>query len=455
MLRRIPSVHRLLDTEPLRSVDLPAPLREAAVNRVLQDLRQRALAGDAIPPVAAIADEVVALAQGMLQPSLVRVINATGIALHTNLGRSPLAPSAVAAVVQAAQGYSNLELDLGTGRRGSRRSHFGVWLQRLTGAERSLVVNNNAAAVYLALRVMGAGQEAIVSRGELVEIGGSFRMPDIMKESGVRLVEVGSTNRTRIADYERAVGPDTGLLVKVHRSNFRMSGFVEETAVHELSDLGGRHGIPVLLDVGSGLLASVHPVFGSEPSVAALVRQGASVVTFSGDKLLGGPQAGIIVGQARWVEAMAAHPMARALRVDKMTIAALEATLRCHADPRRALEQVPVLRMLTATPASLRPRLGRLASRLRRACPGVALKIQADTTEAGGGSLPEHPIDTLVLAVAHDTPERLERSLRSARPPVLARIRHGSLLVDLRCVAVEEERELLTALIAALEEVSR
>ncbi len=453
-LRRIPSVHRLLGTEPLRSLDVPAPLREAAVAGVLDELRRRARAGGDVPALPVIADAVAAAARSMLRPSLVRVINATGIALHTNLGRSPLAPAAVAAVVQAARGYSNLELDLQTGRRGSRRSHLGRWLERLTGAERALVVNNNAAAVYLALRVMGMGREAVVSRGELVEIGGSFRMPDIMRESGVKLVEVGSTNRTRIADYERALGPETGLVLKVHRSNFRMTGFVEDVPVDDLSALARSRGLPLLLDVGSGLLDGGHPVFGGEPSVAALVRAGASVVTFSGDKLLGGPQAGIIVGEARWVEAMASHPMARALRVDKMTIAALEATLRCHADPRQALEQVPVLRMLTVTPESLRPRLLRLARRLRRAVPGVAPVIQEETTEAGGGSLPEHPIATVVMAVEHPAPERLERSLRSFSPPVLARIHRGRLLVDLRCVAPDEESELLGALVAALKEVS-
>src|SRR5205823_5536667 len=292
------------------------------------------------------------------RPSLRRVLNATGVLIHTNLGRAPLAAEAIAQVVETARGYSNLELDLRDGTRGSRQDHAAALLRRLTGAEASIVVNNNAAALLLALAALAEGREVIVSRGELVEIGDGFRIPDVLARSGATLVEVGTTNRTRAEDYERAIGERTGALLRVHQSNFKIVGFTEQPPLSELARLAHRHGLPLVDDLGSGVLVEL----GDEPSVSASVAAGADLVTFSGDKLLGGPQAGLVVGRADLVERLRRHPLQRALRADKLGLAALEGTLLLYLDPARALAEVPVLRMLREEPSVVRSRAERLAA---------------------------------------------------------------------------------------------
>ncbi len=372
--------------------------------------------------------DLVARALAHLRPSLRRVLNGTGVVLHTNLGRAPLAPEAADAVRAAALGYVNLELDLVTGRRGSRDGHVRALLTELTGAEDALVVNNGAAAALLAAAALaGPGGRIIVSRGQLVEIGGGFRVPDVVAQAGARLVEVGTTNRTRLSDYEDALRAAPGAVVmRVHPSNFRTVGFVEELAIEALCGLGA----PVIDDVGSGVLRADEAVFAGEPPVDRSVAAGAALTCFSADKLLGGPQAGLLVGTAAAVAACRRHPLARAFRVGRLPLAALEATLALLRDPDRALEALPVLAMLTAGPEVLRARAERLAG----ACGGTVVEAVA---RAGGGSLPLLELPGPVVALAGD-PEPLAARLRAGDPPLLARIADGQVLVDPRTLADDE-----------------
>jgi L-seryl-tRNA(Ser) seleniumtransferase len=384
------------------------------------------------------------------EPSLVPVINASGVILHTNLGRAPLSVAAIAAMTAAARGYSNLEFDLERGSRGSRYVHCVDLLVRLTGAEAALVVNNNAAALVLALNTLARDREAVISRGELVEIGGSFRIPEIMARSGARMVEVGATNRTRATDYEAAFSARTGVILKVHRSNFRIEGFTEEVGVARLAELARSAGIPVLHDLGSGLLLDPALLgLPAEPTAAMAVSEGADVVTMSGDKLLGGPQAGIIVGRGELVEQMRRNPLCRALRVDKLTLAALEATLVDYLDPERARQQVPVLRMLAVSPASLAERARRIAGRLREH--GIDADTADGTSAVGGGALPGFELPTTVVCVTPSagTVADLERRLRTRKPAVVARIQSDRLLLDPRTVLDSEEADLIAAVAAA------
>ncbi|MGH7904036.1 MAG: L-seryl-tRNA(Sec) selenium transferase [Candidatus Dormibacteraceae bacterium] len=379
------------------------------------------------------------------EPGLVRVINATGVVLHTNLGRAPLSTAAARAAAEIGQGYSNLELDLSTGRRGERRTHISALLRRLTGAEAALAVNNNAAAVLLSLTALCRRREVIVSRGQLVEIGGSFRMPDVMRLSGARLVEVGTTNRTRAADYEAAITERTGALLRVHTSNFRVTGFTESASLAEMAALARARGLLVIDDVGSGALDEV----AGEPSVAESLAH-ADVVLFSADKLLGGPQAGIALGSREPISKMARHPLARAVRVDKMTLAALEATIR-ERRLGRALDQ-PVARMLSATPAELRRRAAwwgvKLADR------GVeTVLVEAEST-AGGGSMPERGLPTVLLGLLGPA-SRLVRALRGGVPPVIARVEAEMCCLDPRTVLGGEDDPLLDAVEAAVALASR
>jgi L-seryl-tRNA(Ser) seleniumtransferase len=363
-------------------------------------------------------------------PRLRRAINATGVIVHTNLGRAPLADAALERVREVGRGYSNLEYDVTAGARGSRQDHVAGALRRLTSAEAALVVNNNAAAVLLALAALAEGREVVVSRGELIEIGDGFRIPDVLARSGARLVEVGTTNRTRAADYESAVGPETALLLRVHQSNFRVVGFAELPSVEELSRVATRHGVPLVDDLGSGVLVAVP----DEPTVRESLDAGADLVCFSGDKLLGGPQAGIVVGRAELVERLRRHPLQRALRADKLTLAALEGTLGLYLEPQRAMQDVPVLRMLVEPTASVRARAERLA--------GLADgSVEETVGRVGGGALPLTELPSFACAVE----ESLAGPLRTGEPPVIGVVRDGRLLLDCRTLGDTEVDEVAEA----------
>lgn len=447
-LRRLPAVHELLNNpriqDGMRGAGIPRWALKRAARTVLDRRRDRIRTGDGEDPAADIPDEVLAEACGLALPTLRPVVNATGVLLHTNLGRAPLASEALAAITAAARGYSNLELNLDTGKRGLRYHHVEGILCELTGAEAALVVNNNASAVYLALCVLARGKEVIVSRGELVEIGGSFRIPDILRESGATLIEVGTTNRVRLADYERAVGSSTGLLLKVHPSNYRVVGFHGAVGAEELVGLGRRRGLPVMEDLGSGCLADPGVLgFRDEPSVRQALGTGVDLVTFSGDKLLGGPQAGILLGRGEILKAVQSHPLNRVLRIDKLTLAALEATLRLYREPAQALRQVPALAMLTTPAETLRRRARRLAVRLRRLLPeGFAVSVRRTVARAGGGSVPLEEIPGVAVAVTCDrwsAQEMLVR-LRQASVPVIARLERDVVILETRTLQRGEER---------------
>lgn len=381
---------------------------------------------------------------------LQRVINATGVIIHTNLGRSPLASEAVANLQSVAQSYSNLEYDIQQGARGSRYAHVEPYLVDLTGAEAAFVVNNNAAAVFLALQALAAGKEVIVSRGQLIEIGGSFRIPDIMRSSGAVLREVGTTNKTHARDYAQAISEQTALLLRVHTSNYRIVGFTEDVSLRTLVELGHAHDIPVMEDLGSGTLVDLQP-YGmlDEPTVSEVVASGVDLVTFSGDKLLGGPQAGILVGKASYINAVRRHPLHRAVRVDKFTMAALEATLKFYTDPDLARVRIPTLSMLSMTPQMLARRRRRLWRRIPEAVRKAYRMQQIDGHSAvGGGALPLAPLPTKLLALrpAFCSVVELERRLRGRQPAIVGRIAQDQYLLDIRTVQDDEISEVSTAL---------
>ena len=428
-LRSLPSVDRLL-ADP-RLAGSPRPLALAAARAALERARDAIRAGtDPGDPVEAT---LAALALST-RPSLRRVLNATGVLVHTNLGRAPLAPAALERVVEVGGSYSNLEYDLDRGARGSRQDHLGDLLRRLTGAEAALVVNNNAAAVMLALAALAEGRDVLVSRGELIEIGDGFRIPEVLARSGARLVEVGTTNRTRAADYERAIGPDTAAILRVHQSNFRVVGFTEQPGIARLAEVAGAAGIPLVDDLGSGALFAV----GDESTPAASLEAGADVVCFSGDKLLGGPQAGILVGRADLIERLRRHPLQRALRADKLTLAALEGTLSLALDPERARGEIPVLRMLAEPAEKVRARAERLAL-------AVGGEVEETVARVGGGALPLVELPSFACAVE----EALFDPLRAGEPPVVGIVRDGRLLLDVRALGDGEIDEVAAAVAAA------
>jgi len=447
-LLRHPGVAPLLEEHP-RTVVLDS-LREA-----IDSARARLLASaDADYDEAELLQDVRARVALKGRRSLRAVINATGIVVHTNLGRSILSEAATAAVAEVASSYSTLEYDVATGERGSRHVHCEELLCRLTGAEAAMAVNNNAAAVMIALSALARGREAVVSRGQLVEIGGSFRIPDIMRESGATMVEVGTTNKTHLRDYENAVNERTGVLLKVHSSNFRVVGFTQEVGLDELVPLGRAHGVPVFEDQGSGVLVDLRP-FGLpyEPTVGESIAAGADLVSCSGDKLLGGPQAGILVGRADIIARLKKHPMARALRLDKMTLAALEVTLRTYLDPDRALAEIPTLRMITAPAAEVAERAEALARELRAACGDAAsIDVAPEVSRAGGGALPLADIPTTVVRVApaSTSPVELEERLRLGEPALIARIKDDRLLIDPRTLLVRDEPVVVARIAGAL-----
>jgi len=449
LLRDLPSVEAMLVALERRGAlcELSRSVAAELVRGVLDEHRARVRAGDPVDVPAierAVLDRIGAAGVRTLRPFL----NASGILLHTNLGRAPLAEEARIAVQQAS-GASSVELNLETGRRGSRQDHLEPFLRDVTGGEAALVVNNNAAAVLLATSALAAGREVIVSRGEQVEIGGSFRMPDVVRASGAALVEVGTTNRTRLGDYEQALTPRTALLLKVHRSNFRVIGFTEETGVAPLAALGRQAGVPMFFDLGSGALLDVRR-FGleNEPTVQQAIAAGADLVAFSGDKLLGGPQAGILVGKAALIAVLRRHPLARAMRLDKLGVAALAETLRLYRNPERAVQRIPIWRMLAAKPADLRARCDRLAAALRAAGPIAHVTITATQSEVGGGALPGLPLPSFGLRLRRDDlrPAAWAARLRSAATGVLVRLEDDALVADLRSLLPEDDEALRAAL---------
>jgi L-seryl-tRNA(Ser) seleniumtransferase len=451
-LRGLPSVEELA----ARLDDVPRALAVESARAAIARQRERMLDGatpeprkPAPPSAEDLAADARDLAASAARPSLRPILNATGVIVHTNLGRAPLAPAALDAAASVGGGYSTLEYDLETGTRGSRQEHVEGLVRELTGAEAALVVNNCAAATLLAVTATAAGKEIVVSRGQLVEIGGSFRIPDVVEASGARLVAVGTTNRTRLADYERAIGPETGAILRVHPSNFRTVGFVEEVEIEELCELGRRAEVPVLDDAGSGALLDDIVALGDEPDVRRSVAAGCALVCFSGDKLLGGPQAGLIAGTTAALERCRRHPLARALRIDKLSLAALEATLRLLRDPESAARELPVLRMLRADEEVLGARAERMRDVLVAA--GVDARVERSAARVGGGALPLLELEGPACVVAPPGgPDELAARLRRADPPVIGRIADGQLVLDPRTLDDEQADAVARAVAAAI-----
>jgi L-seryl-tRNA(Ser) seleniumtransferase len=442
--RALPSVTHLLESDAVRPLLEHAP-RAVVVDAIRRTIdAARAAPSDAPANERAWANAVSSAVAQATQPSLRRVLNGTGVVLHTNLGRAPLARVAIDAIAAVASGFSNLEFDVERGERGSRYTHCASLLRELTGAEDALVVNNCAAALVLALNTVAEHHDAIVSRGELIEIGGSFRIPEIMGKAGVRLVEVGTTNRTHLDDYRRAVGAETGVIVKVHRSNFALTGFVAEASPAQLSAFADECGVPFVYDLGSGLLASLDE-FGlsGEPTARESVRAtgGKAILTMSGDKLLGGPQAGLILGPRDALDRIRKNPLTRSYRVDKLTLAALEATLALYRDPTRAFREVPVLAQITTDLASLRRRAEAIAS-----APGMAqIEVVESEASVGGGTFPTARIPSVALSIGGRA-DRIETSLRAGDPPLVVRVADGRVLIDLRTIFPSEDTMVVAAL---------
>jgi len=451
-LRKLPSIDKLLRDETSRSLvqAYSHDLTVEALRQALDAARQAILAGEPAPTEHELVSQSRGILKKRLRPTLRWVINATGVIIHTNLGRALLSPAARAAMDQAARSYSNLEYDLEAGQRGSRYVHAQDLLCRLTGAEAALVVNNNAGAVLLTLGALARGREVIISRGQLVEIGGGFRIPDVMKQSGALLVEVGATNRTHLRDYEAAVTDQTAMLLRAHRSNFRMTGFVTEPTLAEMADLAHRRGLLLGDDLGSGtLLDTTDYGLSHEPTIQESLAAGADVVSCSGDKLLGGPQAGIILGQADIIAQLRRFPLTRALRVDKTTLAGLQATL-LHYIKGEATREVPVWRMIATPLEALAARAEAWSRQLTAA--GLQPDIIEGRSAVGGGSLPGETLPTWLVALSGSSPERLSRALRRANPPVIARVEDERLVLDPRTVQPPEEETLLDIVIAAARE---
>lgn len=452
LLRQLPAISVVLEQEPVKNLadSCPHTVISDAAGEVVQGIREAILKGNvsALEDFDTIVSKVVKKVQEKSRPNLKKVINATGIILHTNLGRAVLSEAAVKAINDIAGNYSNLELDLATGERGTRYSHVEDLLCSLTGAEAGLIVNNNAAAVLLVLSSLAKGKEVIVSRGQLVEIGGSFRIPDVMAQSGATLVEVGSTNKTHLRDYENSVTDETALLLKVHTSNYKIIGFTSEVSVSDLVKLGRNRNIPVYEDLGSGVLVDfvkygvIH-----EPTVRESIKAGADIVTCSGDKLFGGPQAGIIVGRSEIISQIKKNPLTRALRIDKFTLAAMEATLRLYLDEEKAVGEIPTLRMITLKREEILKAAEALADGIKANCGSYAeVEIEDGFSQVGGGALPEENIPTCLVSLKPlgISVNSLETRLREMDPPVLSRIQKDRLLLDPRTL-LEGDEEYITA----------
>lgn len=465
LLSNIPSVDELLrEKELVRLTDMyPRTAVVEGIREYLKEYRKLVMALEDKEALSEInhsymINGIIEKVHMMMRNHLVNVVNATGVVLHTNLGRSPLSKRLREDLWNIASRYSNLEMDLESGERGSRYSHVEELLCKLTGAEAAMVVNNNAAAVMLVLSTMAKGREVVVSRGQLVEIGGSFRVPDVMEQSGAALVEVGTTNKTHASDYEKVVNDNTAALMKVHTSNYRILGFTSQVESEEMAALGRKLGIPVIEDLGSGMLMELTD-FGLpyEPTVQHAVKAGMDVVTFSGDKMLGGPQAGIIVGSREHIDKMKKNPLTRAMRIDKLTLAALEGTLRLYLDKELALKEIPVLRMLTYSVEELSKRAKRLNIRLKKSLAGFcSTSIEEDFSEVGGGSMPLHKMPTRVVAVkpVKVSLVELEEKLRSYNTPVIGRINKDRLMLDVRTIMDEEFEIVEAALLWAFTAVS-
>jgi len=449
LFRQIPGVDQLLIHPAVESAmaSHPKPLVLKAIHQVLDllrsDIRNGKVKGGATQlDLDSVSSQVVETLGVISRPSLRSVINATGVVVHTNLGRSILPEKAIERFRSIAGGYSNLEYDLGQGRRGSRYVHVEGILRELTGAEAAMVVNNNAGAVLIALETMARGREVVVSRGQLVEIGGSFRIPDVMRKSGARMVEVGTTNKTHLKDYEEVIGPDTALLLKVHTSNFQVVGFTSDVPLPELVQLGDRHGVPVMEDLGSGCLVDFS-TYGliKEPTVQEALSQGVGLVTFSGDKLLGGPQAGIILGQRNLVEGIRKNPLNRALRIDKLTLLALEETLRLYRDPQTVTENIPTLQMICQGYDSLAAKAERLYA-LVKPCGGdrFSIELMDGASKVGGGALPLQELNSRLLCLIPDalSSHQMEVWLRSYDPPVITRLEKDRVMLDVRTIQESE-----------------
>jgi L-seryl-tRNA(Ser) seleniumtransferase len=450
MLKQLPKIDEIiLLLEKQNIYDLaPRDIVKETCRKVVQDLRykivntKKKLSAESAPDAEAVAKEVEKSIKGLYRYSLRRVVNATGVILHTNLGRAPLCPEALQRIVEVGKAYSNLEFDLVKGERGQRYDHVSSLICALTGAEDALIVNNNAAAVLLVLNTLADGKEAIVSRGELIEIGGEFRIPEIMQKSASILREVGTTNRTRLSDYEKALHENTGLIMKVHTSNYRIVGFTEEASIESLVELAKSRGIPVMDDLGSGCLIDLDKYgLQHEPTIRERLATGVDVVTFSGDKLLGGPQAGIIVGKKDVLTKIKKNPLNRALRIDKFTLAALEATLMHYLNPSAAVKKLRALKSLTEPVAAVKKRAEKLIEKLQKEkFDSLKFSLREDFAAAGGGSLPTQQIPTVLFAVKNKkmSASKMEEKLRKLEVPVIARVDKDEILFDLRTVAEDE-----------------
>ena len=445
--RELPSVSALLETAGVKSLLEHHP-RRVVLDAVRTTVETARISGNVARTEEQWVDTIASAVAEANRPSLRRVINATGVVLHTNLGRAPLADSAIRAIEHVAEGFTNLEYDIETGQRGSRYSHCVGLLRQLTGAEDALVVNNCAAAIVLTLNALAQRKEVLVSRGELVEIGGSFRIPDIMARSGAKLVEVGTTNRTHDDDYRRSITPKTAAIVKVHRSNFAIEGFTADVSVERLVFIAAEHGLPVIHDLGSGLMLSLDEYgLTGEPTASSALGSGATLVLMSGDKLLGGPQAGIVLGKAAAVAKLRKNPLARAMRVDKLTLSALEATLRLYLEPQRALKEIPVLAMLSAGLDEIESRAHSIVTTLGAS--GIVAAVAPSTASVGGGAFPTAAIPSRAVVVESDV-EHVEEKLRRGDPAVIGRIADGKLVLDLRSVMPREDAILTATLVRAL-----
>lgn len=459
LLTKIPKIDVIFQNQEWKRIskEYAGSVLKTALNNVLDTIREKIKNGElhVVPTVEEIINETEKKVREIISARLKRVINATGVIVHTNLGRSILPKRAVEAIMNASSHYTNLEYNLEEGKRGDRYVHCSEILQRLTGSDDAIVVNNNAAAVYLVLNTLAEGKEVIVSRGELVEIGGSFRIPDVMRKSGAIIKEVGTTNRTYLRDYEEAISPNTALIMKVHTSNFIVKGFTKDVTSDELILLSNRYNIPFYYDTGSGLFCSIEPFSDTnEPHVPNESKKGVDILSFSGDKLLGGPQAGIIVGKKEYIERMKKNPLIRALRPDKMTLAGLEATLLLYLDQEKAKMEIPTLKMAICDVAYLKKRTRRIIKNIKREYGDADIMSQSLYSEMGGGSFPELKIPSYGFSIC---PKKIsvntfEKIIRSLEVPIVARIEKERLVFDMRTVLEEDERVLVSEIVRALKE---
>ncbi|WP_333654742.1 L-seryl-tRNA(Sec) selenium transferase [Dissulfurispira sp.] len=458
LLASLPSVDEILKSDKGLEWQESFPRRHVlkAIREIIEEKRQ-AILRDELKEISmeSMLPDIQHRVEKLSSFSLKPVINATGVVIHTNLGRSVLSEEILENVKKVACGYSNLEYDLEKGERGKRYSHIQRLLNEITGAESSLIVNNNAAAVFVCLTALAKGKEVIVSRGELVEIGGSFRVPDVMSSSGAILKEVGTTNKTHLHDYEKAINENTALLLKVHQSNFRTIGFTKQVEIEDLVTLGRKHNIPVMFDLGSGCLVDLKP-YGVhiEPTVQEVVKSGCDLVTFSGDKLLGGPQGGVIAGKAELIEKISKNPLMRAVRIDKLTLSAFEAVLMNYLDEEKARKEIPTVKMLLQDVGEIKDRAKRIALRLRREIKEdiADIELMADSSQSGGGALPEIEFKTYVIAIKPKklSVNKLEERLRHGNPPIIARIKEDALIIDARTVRDRETEVLVKGISGAL-----